>query len=91
MKRCEQHLLPVMLAWRYASVNHQAVPNGTDFENWLLGMVMHVSGARRLRRRRALVLRTEPRAASRPFGFDRMARELQNARSNCAILRTIAV
>jgi hypothetical protein len=34
-------------------------------------MQVEFFGARRLRWRRALVLRTEPRPASRPFGFDR--------------------
>jgi hypothetical protein len=43
-------------------------------------------GARRLRRRRALVASaTEPRAASRPFGFDRMALERAGPILRCVI------
>jgi hypothetical protein len=33
-------LSAVMLRDEYRSVNHPAVPEGTDFENWLLGIVV---------------------------------------------------
>ena len=48
-----------------------------------LGCVLHqLLGARRLRRRRALVLRTEPRAASWPFGL--RSHGIQSARHEIA-------
>ena len=57
---------------RHSSIPTVAINNFTS--DWF-SFLRLVLGARRLRRRRALVLRTEPRAASRPFGFDRMAQK----------------
>jgi hypothetical protein len=64
--------------WDEATINRSSLRAGLVL--WL------VLSARRLRRRRALVLRTEPLSRLGPTGFDRVARKSNNVRSGDASL-----